>query len=117
MATQEDKIAKKVVDALKRGEDKENHVSIPEKPKNVNEFLNELVDVRLFKDSDKYKNDLTVVVNGYGRTIKRGYLVQIPRYAAMVIDEHLRQEALIANKQDVMIQDFASASQKYGVHM
>ena len=39
----------------------------------------ELVSIRLFKDNDKYKDDVFVAVNGEAIQIKRGETVKIKR--------------------------------------
>ena len=53
--------------------------------KNEN-YYNELVEVRLFKDNDKYKDDVFVSVNGENCVIKRGVEVEIKRKFAAVLD-------------------------------
>lgn len=40
---------------------------------------NELVEVRLFKDKDRYKDDVLVIVNGQSYLIKRGVTAKVPR--------------------------------------
>ncbi len=40
---------------------------------------NKLVKVKLFKDKDKYKDDVLVIVNGQSYLIKRGVTVEIPQ--------------------------------------
>lgn len=40
---------------------------------------NELVDVRLFKDKDRYRDDVLVIVNGQSYLIKRGVTAKVPR--------------------------------------
>ena len=47
---------------------------------------NELVEVRLFKDNNKYKDDVFVAVNGETCQIQRGIKVQIKRKFAEVLD-------------------------------
>lgn len=46
---------------------------------------NEPVTIRLFKDSDKYKSDVFVCINGESWLIKRGESVQVPRKVADVL--------------------------------
>ncbi len=50
-------------------------------------YLNEYVDVKLFRDSDKYSDDVYVAVNGQNCLIKRGEWVKIKRKFAMVLDQ------------------------------
>ena len=45
----------------------------------------EYVEVRLFRDGDKYKDDVLVGINGYMCRIKRGVPVKIKRRFAKVI--------------------------------
>ena len=45
----------------------------------------EYVEIRLFKDGDKYKDDVLVGINGYMCRIKRGVPVKIKRRFAEVI--------------------------------
>ena len=49
-------------------------------------WLNEYVEVRLFKDNEKYKDDVYVAVNGQNCVIKRGEWVKIKRKFAIVLD-------------------------------
>ncbi|MBE7025047.1 MAG: hypothetical protein E7408_03215 [Ruminococcaceae bacterium] len=49
-------------------------------------FYNELVEVKLFKDNNKYKDDVFVAVNGENCVIKRGEKVQIKRKFAEVLE-------------------------------
>lgn len=68
----------------------------PAKPvEGSNEWLQERVPVTLFKDDDKYKDDVIVSVNGYAWQIQRGVTVMIPRYVALQLEliEKQRQKA------------------------
>lgn len=49
-------------------------------------YWNELVKVKLFKDNNKYKDDVFVSVNGENCVIKRGVEVQVKRKFAAVLD-------------------------------
>lgn len=53
---------------------------------------NELVEVKLFKDTGKYKDDVFVAVNGENCVIKRGERVQIKRKFAEVLDHSEHQD-------------------------
>ncbi|MBR4457584.1 MAG: hypothetical protein IKS31_01360 [Clostridia bacterium] len=52
----------------------------------------ELVQVQLFKDNDRYKDDLFVAVNGERILIQRGVPVPIKRKFAEVIENSQRQD-------------------------
>ena len=49
-------------------------------------YMNELVEVRLFKDNNKYKDDVFVAVNGENCVIKRGIPVKIKRKFALLLE-------------------------------
>ena len=50
-------------------------------------YLNEYVDVKLFRDGDRYNDDVFVAVNGQNCIIKRGEWVKIKRKFALVLDQ------------------------------
>ena len=50
------------------------------------EYWNESVKVKLFRDNNKYKDDVFVSVNGENCVIKRGIDVEIKRKFAAVLD-------------------------------
>jgi hypothetical protein len=49
-------------------------------------YLNEYISVKLFRDNDRYKDDVYVAVNGQNCMIKRGEWVKIKRKFALVLD-------------------------------
>lgn len=55
-------------------------------------YWNELVEVKLFKDNNKYKDDVYVSVNGENCNIKRGERVKIKRKFANVLDNSDMQD-------------------------
>ena len=50
-------------------------------------YLNEPVAAKLFRDNDRYKDDVYVAINGQNCVIKRGEWVKIKRKFAMVLDQ------------------------------
>lgn len=50
------------------------------------------VKVRLFKDTERYKDDVTVVVNGKVWRIQRGVEVEIPLYVWKVVEKGMEQD-------------------------
>lgn len=63
---------------------------LTEEQKKANEeqkaYYNELVKVKLFRDNNKYKDDVFVAVNGENCVIKRGEEVLVKRKFAEVLD-------------------------------
>lgn len=62
-----------------------------------NARMEELVPITLFKDNDKYKDDLHIGVNGVMYTIQRGKPVMVPRKVANVIEAQMEQDMATAN--------------------
>lgn len=56
-----------------------------------------LVPIRLFKDNDKYKDDVFVAVNGHSFQIRRGETVMVPDYVAEVLEQSMAQDNATAN--------------------
>ncbi len=61
-------------------------------PEKLKKFYEELVPVMLIKDNHKYKDDLTVTVNGTNYQIQRGVQVLVPRKVALTIERSKKQE-------------------------
>lgn len=78
-------------------EEKEVKEAKAVKPFNPNEQMKERVPYMAFKDDGKYKDDIVVIVNGSNFIIKRGELVNIPRYVLTVLESKDR-ELRTANK-------------------
>ena len=56
-------------------------------PLDAEAYLNEYVAVKLFRDNDRYKDDVYVAVNGQNCIVKRGEWVKIKRKFALVLDQ------------------------------
>lgn len=53
----------------------------------------ELVEITLFRDGEKYKDDVYVCVNGESCLIRRGEPVRVRRCIAEVLEHSMRQDA------------------------
>ena len=63
-------------------------------------YYNEYVEIELFKDTGKYKDDVTVAVNGETCLVQRGKKVKIKRKFAQVLED--------SRTQDIKTSDFIS---------
>lgn len=61
--------------------------AVSEDTAKANAELEEYVEVKLFKDNDKYKDDVFVAVNGENCRIKRGIKTKIKRKFALVLEQ------------------------------
>lgn len=51
-----------------------------------------MVKIKLFKDNNKYSNDVFVAVNGENYLIQRGKTVEVPDYVAEVLEHSMEQD-------------------------
>lgn len=75
----------------------------------------ELVTVQLFKDSNKYKYDVTLHVNGQNVVIQRGKPVQIKKKFAEVLEHSLEQDARTADLISAKTNEFEAQSRAMGL--
>lgn len=77
---------KEAENAVLRGEKRLAAEKAKEAAKEYEDYLNEYISVKLFKDNDRYRDDVYVAVNGQNCIIKRGEWVKIKRKFALVLD-------------------------------
>lgn len=86
-AEYEQKLAEKEAEnARLRGDEKKAREQALEAAREYENYLNEYISVKLFKDNDRYKDDVYVAVNGQNCIIKRGEWVKVKRKFALVLD-------------------------------
>ena len=86
-AEYEQRLAEKEAEnAILRGEKKLAEDKARAAAREYEDYLNEYISVKLFKDNDRYKDDVYVAVNGQNCIIKRGEWVKIKRKFALVLD-------------------------------
>ncbi len=61
------------------------------KPDSPEQYMKERVPYQAFKDDDKYKDDIKIIVNGHNFIIKRGVIVYIPRYVVAILESKDRE--------------------------
>ena len=59
-------------------------------------YLEEYIAIKLFKDNDRYRDDVYVAINGKNCVIKRGEWVKIKRKYALVLDQSEIQDTKAA---------------------
>ena len=73
-------------------------------------WLNEYVEVRLFKDNEKYKDDVYVAINGKNCVIRRGVWTRIRRKFALLLDQSEIQDLRTAELMEQEASRFAAES-------
>lgn len=74
-----------------------------------------MVPVRLFKDNEKYKDDVFVAVNGKSYQIKRGETVMVPDFVAEVLERSTAQDQATANLIDRQSREYEAEAARLGV--
>ena len=90
---------------------------IAEKVKQNEAYLQEMVEIELFYDGDKYKDDVVVNCNGKNWIIKRGQKVTVPRYIAQIIQDSAAQDKNAAMYSAGLAEAFENDSKKNGVEL
>ena len=78
-------------------------------------WLNEYVEIKLFKDNDKYKDDVYVAINGKNCVVRRGEWTRIRRKFAMLLDQSEIQDLRTAQMIEGESRKFHGATRALGV--
>lgn len=78
-------------------------------------YLNEYVEIKLFKDNDKYKDDVYVAINGKNCVIRRGVWTRIRRKFALLLDQSEIQDLRTAELMAGESLQFAEESRRRGL--
>ena len=86
-AEYEQKLAEKEAENARLRQDKKaQEERARAQAKEYEDYLNEYIAVKLFRDNDRYRDDVYVAVNGQNCIIKRGEWVKVKRKFALVLD-------------------------------
>ena len=84
-------------------------------PAQQGESDDDLVTIQLFRDNDKYKNDVFVAINGQSCLIQRGKPVQVKRKFARVLEQSMSQDIAASELMDQEEKEFERQSKLYNV--
>lgn len=88
--------AKKIIEEAKATAGGTLSADVIEARKKRLEYLNEYVEVELFKDSGKYSDDVFVAINGDNCAVRRGESMKIKRKYARELARSRKQDAKTA---------------------
>ena len=78
-------------------------------------WLNEYVEIKLFKDNERYKDDVYVAINGKNCVVRRGEWTRIRRKFAMLLDQSEIQDLRTAELMAGESEKFLNASRARGM--
>lgn len=100
---------------VKRAETAKPSGGLSEDTKKANGELEEYVPIKLFKDGERYKDDVYVCVNGENCLIKRGVQTMIKRKFKNVLDQSQMQDETASAMSERLADDFAKATENRGL--
>jgi hypothetical protein len=71
----------------------------------------------LFKDGDKYKDDVDLAIGPERIRIKRGVQVYIKRKFALVLENKYRQQMVAADMQEKLADEFTASLKERGMQI
>lgn len=83
-----------------------------EEEQKTDDYWNEEVEIQLFKDGGKYKDDVYVAVNGQNCLIQRGKPVKVKRKFAEVLRQSLEQDNETADMIRELTDSYAAHADK-----
>ena len=89
-----------------------NQPVMSEEAKKAEEYWNEEVEIQLFKDNGKYKDDVYVAVNGQNCLIQRGKPVRVKRKFAETLKRSLEQDNETADMIRELESDYEARSKE-----
>lgn len=130
MSKIDEMIAAKMAEAEKRADEivkaaenkateiqkKINGTDVDEEMVKTNAELEEYVEVKLFKDNDRYKDDVFVCVNGENCVIQRGVKVKIKKKFANVLEQSDMQDFHTAQLIDSKENEYMNSAREHGLN-
>lgn len=72
------------------------------------------VEIELFKDGGKYKDDVHVILNGKAYVIQRGVRVQVPEAVAEIIEQSMQQKRETTSYIEQLENDYNNQVRRFG---
>lgn len=70
------------------------------------EYMKQPVTIKLFKDNDRYRDDVYVCVNDRSYLIKRGVEVTVPRFIEQALKNSLTQDEYVASLVERLVNEY-----------
>ena len=101
-----------VLKGLLEGKTKTPNNPLPKTILKNEEYMQQPVTIKLFKDNGKYKDDVYVSVNDRSYLIKRGVEVTVPRFVEQALKNSLAQDEYVASLVERLVNDYEKSSLK-----
>ena len=116
-----DELKKLIAEEVEKAKPKSGQVNEDKTPEKIEsdqekkerEYYEELVEVELFFDGDKYKDDVIVYINGKAWQLQRGVPVKVPRFVKEVLDSSAKQDVATRRMVQKLTTDFTEKTSLY----
>lgn len=78
-------------------------------------YMQQPVTIKLFKDNGRYRDDVYVAVNDRSYLIRRGVEVTVPRFIEQALKNSLAQDEYVASFIDGLVNDYERSTLRQGV--
>lgn len=75
-------------------------------------YMKQPVTIKLFKDNERYRDDVYVCVNDNSYLIRRGVEVTVPRFIEKALKNSLMQDEYVASLVERLVNNFENSSLK-----
>ena len=107
--------ANEIIEAAEKRAAEMNGTKVDADTAKANAELEEYVEIQLFKDNDKYKDDVYVAVNGENCVIKRGIKTKIKKKFALVLEQSSMQDLMTGEYMDAKAAEYEASAREHGV--
>ena len=107
--------ANEIIEAAEKRAAEMNGAKVDADTAKANAELEEYVEIQLFKDNDKYKDDVYVAVNGENCVIKRGIKTKIKKKFALVLEQSSMQDLMTGEYMDAKAAEYEASAREHGV--
>lgn len=107
--------ANEIIEAAEKRAEELSGTKVNADTAKANADLEEYVEVKLFKDNEKYKDDVFVCVNGENCLIKRGVKVKIKKKFALVLEQSDLQDFLTSQLMEAKAAEYEASAREHGM--
>ncbi|MBQ6945367.1 MAG: hypothetical protein IJN43_13715 [Ruminococcus sp.] len=107
--------ANEIIEAAEKRAAEMNGAKVDADTAKANAELEEYVEIQLFKDNDKYKDDVYVAVNGENCLIKRGIKTKIKKKFALVLEQSSMQDLMTGQYMDTKAAEYEASAREHNM--
>lgn len=107
--------ANEIIEAAEKRAAEMNGAKVDADTAKANAELEEYVEIQLFKDNDKYKDNVFVCVNGENCVVPRGEKWKIKKKFALVLEQSHAQDLMTGQLMDSKAAEYEASAREHGM--